>query len=69
MAETAEFPSSPNPSVAAASALQSARERRGRLTVMICAMMAVLGIVFSIMLGPLNIGPIDVVRIGLGAMG
>ena len=69
MAETAEFPSSPNPSVAAASALQSARERRGRLTVMICAIMAVLGIVFSIMLGPLNIGPVDVVLIGLGAMG
>lgn len=52
-----------------ASQLQSARERRGRLTVWACAALALIGVIGSIMLGPLAIGPVDVIRVALGALG
>ena len=52
-----------------AATLQRARERRGRLTVAICAMTTVVGIIASIMLGPLDIGAIDVLRIAAGSLG
>lgn len=60
-------PSRPQPNEAAR--LQTARERRGRLTVWACAAMALSGVVASIMLGPLEIGAFDVVRIGFGSVG
>ncbi|MEM6475250.1 MAG: iron ABC transporter permease [Pseudomonadota bacterium] len=57
------------PIVETAADLQSARERRGGLAVATCAVLALVGVVASIMLGPLDIGPVDVVRIALGALG
>ncbi|MEM1052385.1 MAG: iron ABC transporter permease [Pseudomonadota bacterium] len=67
---TAKLSSSPtSQELETAASLQAARERRGRLTVMACGAMAVLAVIASIMLGPLNIGALDVIRIGLGALG
>ncbi len=57
------------PGAASAAGLQATRERRGRLTVLACAVLALAGMIASIMLGPLAIGPFDVIRIGLGATG
>ncbi|MEM6495053.1 MAG: iron ABC transporter permease [Pseudomonadota bacterium] len=67
--ESASNVADPQEAVASAQALQTARERRGQLTVLFCAALAALGVVLSIMLGPLDIGPFDVIRIGLGALG
>lgn len=53
----------------AAGAMQAARERRGQVVVLGCFSLAVIGVVLSIMLGPLEIGALDVIRIGLGAIG
>ncbi|MEM6909781.1 MAG: iron ABC transporter permease [Pseudomonadota bacterium] len=53
----------------AAGAMQAARERRGQVVVLGCFSLAVIGVVLSIMLGPLEIGAFDVIRIGLGAIG
>jgi iron complex transport system permease protein len=55
--------------VASAARLQALREQRGRGTVFACALLALGGVIASIMLGPLEIGPVDVIRIGLGAIG
>ncbi|MEM1195004.1 MAG: iron ABC transporter permease [Pseudomonadota bacterium] len=67
--ESASNVADPQEAVASAQALQTARERRGQLTVLFCAALAALGVVLSIMLGPLDIGPFDVIRIGLGTLG
>ncbi|MEM6266711.1 MAG: iron ABC transporter permease [Pseudomonadota bacterium] len=53
----------------AAGAMQAERERRGQVVVLGCFSLAVIGVVLSIMLGPLEIGALDVIRIGLGAIG
>ncbi|MEM7781095.1 MAG: iron ABC transporter permease [Pseudomonadota bacterium] len=62
-------PLSPAGEANIAAQLQSARERRGRLTVLSCALLAAIAMVASIMLGPLDIGALDVFRIGLGTLG
>lgn len=67
--ESAGYAADPHQAVASAQALQTARERRGQLTVLFCAALAASGVIFSIMLGPLDIGPFDVIRIGLGTLG
>lgn len=52
-----------------ADALQRMRERRGQLTVATCMMTTIIGVIASIMLGPLDIGAFDVLRIAAGSLG
>ena len=55
--------------VTIATELQTSRQRRGQLTVAVCAVLTLVGVVASVVLGPLDIGVIDVFRITLGAVG